>query len=52
MGRCAAVADPATTTAQRKELETAGIQQVLVDQGFEGAQIWLVDALGRMRKGP
>ena len=44
--------DPATTTAQRKELETTGIQQILVDQGFEGAQIWLVDALGRLRKVP
>ncbi|MFM7214482.1 MAG: PEP/pyruvate-binding domain-containing protein [Verrucomicrobiota bacterium] len=44
--------DPATTAAQRKELETAGIQQILVDLGFEEAQIWLVDAMGRLRKGP
>ena len=44
--------DPATTAAQRKELEVAGIQQILVDEGFEGAQIWLVDAMGRLRKVP
>lgn len=44
--------DPATTPAQRQELETAGIQQILVDRGFEGAQIWLVDAAGRLRKAP
>ena len=43
--------DPATTAAQLKELETAGIQQIVMDRGFEGTQIWLVDAAGRMRKG-
>ena len=44
--------DPETTAGHLKELETAGIQQIVVERGFEGAQIWLVDAAGRMRKAP
>jgi hypothetical protein len=44
--------DPVTTPAQLKELETAGIQKIVMDRGFEGTQIWLVDAAGQMRKVP